>query len=44
MIIDNGLDHWGRYVDEYVRIDGDWNFKHRKVTIDGRVPQSWFAG
>ena len=44
VIIDNGLDHWGRYVDEYVRIDGDWKFKHRKVPIDGRVPHSWFAG
>jgi 3-phenylpropionate/cinnamic acid dioxygenase small subunit len=44
VIIDGGLDHWGRYVDRYVRIGGDWKFQHRKVTIDGRTAQSWFAG
>jgi SnoaL-like domain len=43
VIIDNGLDHWGRYVDRYVRIDDSWKFAHRRVTIDGRNPDSWFA-
>ena len=43
VIIDNGLDHWGRYVDHYVRIDDSWKFAHRRVTIDGRNADSWFA-
>lgn len=43
VIIDNGLDHWGRYVDRYVRIGGDWKFAHRRVTVDGRAATSWFA-
>jgi hypothetical protein len=43
VIIDDGLDHWGRYVDRYVRIDDRWRFEHRRVTVDGRVAGSWFA-
>ena len=38
MITDVGLDHWGRYVDEYEMRDGRWVFTHRKVTMDGYVP------
>jgi 3-phenylpropionate/cinnamic acid dioxygenase small subunit len=38
-----GLDHWGRYVDEYVRIDGEWKFQRRRVHVDGELPGSWFA-
>jgi 3-phenylpropionate/cinnamic acid dioxygenase small subunit len=38
-----GLDHWGRYIDEYVRIDGAWRFQRRRVFVDGRVETSWFA-
>jgi ketosteroid isomerase-like protein len=34
-----GLDHWGRYVDEYEERDGRWRFTYRKVTTDGRQPQ-----
>lgn len=33
-----GLDHWGRYVDEYEQRDGRWLFMYRKVTTDGRSP------
>ena len=43
VIIDSGLDHWGRYIDRYVRADGAWRFQHRGVLIDGRVPTSWFT-
>ncbi len=32
----NGLDHWGRYVDEYEEQDGRWRFTYRKVTTEGR--------
>ena len=39
-----GLDHWGRYIDEYVRIDDSWKFQRRRVFVDGQVAGSWFAG
>lgn len=38
-----GLDHWGRYVDEYRVVDGAWRFSKRKVTVDGRSPDTRFA-
>jgi 3-phenylpropionate/cinnamic acid dioxygenase small subunit len=38
-----GLDHWGRYIDEYVRAEGRWRFRHRRVLVDGAVESSWFA-
>jgi hypothetical protein len=34
----HGLDHWGRYQDEYERIDGRWLFSRRKVSMDGYLP------
>jgi SnoaL-like domain len=37
-----GLDHWGRYLDEYKVVDGRWRFARRRVTIDGRNPDSLF--
>jgi hypothetical protein len=37
-----GLDHWGRYIDTYKRVNGVWKFATRKVTIDGRSPNSTF--
>jgi SnoaL-like domain len=43
VLMAHGLDHWGRYVDRYLR-DGDrWRFEHRKVYVDGRTEGSWFA-
>lgn len=35
-----GLDHWGRYLDRLSRSDGDWQFAHRKVRLDGVAPDS----
>jgi hypothetical protein len=38
-----GLDHWGRYVDEYVRTEDRWRFRHRRVLVEGAIESSWFA-
>lgn len=38
----NGLDHWGRYIDDYKVVDGVWRFAHRKVTTDGRAGEAFF--
>ena len=38
VMMPHGVDHWGRYVDEYEMRDGRWVFTHRKVTMDGYVP------
>jgi uncharacterized protein (TIGR02246 family) len=36
VLMPHGLDHWGRYVDEFVCADGTWRFARRTVTTDGR--------
>jgi hypothetical protein len=36
-----GLDHWGRYVDEFAVIDGRWLFTSRRVTTDGSASDSF---
>jgi hypothetical protein len=41
VISDQGLDHWGRYLDSYGTIDGRWYFFHRREFLDGRSPHSW---
>ena len=41
VLTDRGLDHWGRYVDAYRRVDGRWRFAHRRVTVDAAVPGGW---
>jgi len=38
-----GLDHWGRYFDEYRVVSGAWRFARRTVTVDGRSPDALFA-
>jgi hypothetical protein len=43
-ITEHGVDHWGRYRDAFVRIDGEWLFAHRRVRTDGRTPGGWAAG
>lgn len=37
----SGLDHWGRYLDEYVFEDGAWRFAHRQVVVDAVTPGGW---
>src|SRR5262245_48588598 len=41
VLTERGLDHWGRYLDEYRRIDGRCLFWRRKVTVDAAVPGGW---
>jgi uncharacterized protein (TIGR02246 family) len=36
VITERGPDHWGRYRDRYVCVDGQWRFAHRRVRLDGR--------
>ncbi len=38
-----GLDHWGRYLDDYRALDGEWRFARRRVLTDTRGPHSIFA-
>jgi 3-phenylpropionate/cinnamic acid dioxygenase small subunit len=38
-----GLDHWGRYIDEYRTVEGAWKFATRRVTVDGRSPSALFV-
>ena len=40
-LTDAGLDHWGRYVDEYRCVAGRWLFAKRKVTLDAAVAGGW---
>jgi hypothetical protein len=42
VVTDIGLDHWGRYVDSYVSLNGQWKFASRKVTVDGWAANSLF--
>ena len=44
VLTDRGLDHWGRYLDEYRRIGDRWLFQHRKVTVDAALPGGWADG
>ncbi len=43
VLMPEGLDHWGRYVDEYVRVDGEWRFARRRASVDGRRSGSPFT-
>ena len=37
-----GVDHWGRYRDRLVHVDGRWLFQHRRVRTDGSAAASAF--
>jgi hypothetical protein len=43
VILPHGLDHWGRYIDQYVRTDGVWQFQRRRVYVDGRSSASFLG-
>ena len=38
-----GLDHWGRYLDEFGVVDGEWLITRRTVTTEGVDPDGWAA-
>lgn len=38
-----GLDHWGRYLDDYRVVGGVWRFARRRVLPDGFSPGSLFG-
>ncbi len=38
-----GLDHWGRYLDEFGLVDGEWLITKRTVTTEGVDPDGWAA-
>jgi hypothetical protein len=38
-----GLDHWGRYLDEFELVDGTWLIAKRTVTTEGVDPDGWAA-
>ncbi|OBK17896.1 nuclear transport factor 2 family protein [Mycobacterium asiaticum] len=37
---DIGLDHWGRYRDVLVPLDGRWLFAHRRISVDAFAAES----
>jgi hypothetical protein len=37
-----GLDHWGRYLDDYRVVGGEWRFARRRVLPDDLAPASIF--
>jgi ketosteroid isomerase-like protein len=43
VLMAHGLDHWGRYVDEFGVVDGRWRFTRRRVATDGVNPDGWAA-
>src|SRR5262249_3934660 len=34
VLMDHGLDHWGRYLDEFGVVEGRWLFTRRRVLLD----------
>jgi hypothetical protein len=36
----DAIDHWGRYRDELIPVNGRWLFTHRRVSLDGKRPES----
>ena len=43
VLTDVGLDHWGRYLDQYRAVEGTWKFARRVVIVDGTSPDSTFS-
>ena len=42
-VTERGPDHWGRYRDRLLQVDGHWLFRHRRVRTDGRAAVSAFG-
>ena len=40
----HGLDHWGRYLDEFAPVDGRWLITHRREMTDAAYVGGWGAG
>jgi SnoaL-like domain len=40
-VTEHGVDHWGRYRDQYVSSGDRWLFAHRYVRTDGTTPGGW---
>jgi ketosteroid isomerase-like protein len=40
VLMGHGLDHWGRYIDEYGVDDDRWLITHRRAITDGRIDTS----
>ena len=43
-VTDIGPDHWGRYRDRFVPVDGEWLIALRSVRVEGSMPGSWQEG
>ncbi len=43
VLMAHGLDHWGRYLDEFGVVEGQWRFTRRREVLDGVVPGGWAA-
>ena len=41
-LTDIGLDHWGRYRDTIVQVDGNWLIAKRLLVVDGCTAGSWW--
>jgi hypothetical protein len=41
VLMAHGLDHWGRYIDEFANLDGRWMFTRRVVKTEGMVRGGW---
>lgn len=39
----HGLDHWGRYLDEFGVVEGEWLITRRTITTEGVDPDGWAA-
>jgi SnoaL-like protein len=42
-VTEHGVDHWGRYRDQYAPAGDRWLFAHRFVRTDGTTPGGWAA-
>jgi hypothetical protein len=43
VVMSHGLDHWGRYLDDFAVIGGRWVFTRRREILDGTTPGGWAA-